>query len=396
MKKLLVLVVAVMLAGCEPAMMMGTDEAFLTSELRLVQEPSFARLENIKLGHQMPFGCKVQPNSLKVKMVWTITPSAGVVMSVSKDTRMVHVTISQVGQYVLTCNEAAIPLAASFDLLTEGLPTPPAPPAEEPPAPPAEEPPALDPPVEPEVEEPPMWEACPAGSSGVGCLGTATRLTFSQAQQHCADLREKGYSDWRLPGLHLMMSLLNYSLAPASINKTLFPRTPLEAFWTATRGLSPLGTMWTLRFKEGYTQTAVPTIPQYVRCVRGGLNLETQSMQRVETQEPTLLDNRTGLKWVGRQSQARFNWTGAQAYCAGLTWAGETGWRLPTGPELHSIVDLGQTLPAADAGFAGIGDVGESWTSTYRDAGQHLIVDFRFGVLRGQQNTYILPVFCVK
>jgi hypothetical protein len=67
-------------------------------------------------------------------------------------------------------------------------------------------------------------------------------------------------------------------------------------------------------------------------------------------------------------------------------------WYMDIVPRIQVV----QTLPAADAGFAGIGDVGETWSSTFRDSGQHLIIDFRFGVLRGQQNTYVLPTVCVK
>lgn len=387
---LFVMVVMMMaMAGCEPGTTaLISSESFLTSEVRIVQEPAISKIENAKLGVPVPMGCKTVPNNLKSKMIWVVAPMDGVTLMFNKDNRMMHMTITQVAKYSVTCAlETAL---AEFSVTTEGYVEP-----VDPPAPPAEEPPALDPPVEEPADEPPMWEACTAGETGVGCLGTPTKMTWSQAQQHCVDLREKGYSDWRLPGLHLFMSLLDYSKATAAIDKVQFPRTPLAAFWAREKAVTP-GYMWTLRFSEGYTQGAIPTSVQYVRCVRGGLSLETQSFQKVEAQEPTVLDNRTGLKWVGRQSSARFNWAGAQAYCASLTWAGETGWRLPTGPELHSIVDLSEELPAADAQFSGLGNTGESWSSTFRDAGQHQVLDFHYGVLRGQQNTYILPVFCVK
>jgi hypothetical protein len=189
MKKLFIL--AVMLAGCEPAMTMGTDESFLTSgELRLVQEPAISRLENIKLGVQMPFGCKLVPNNVKHVMKWTVVPSDGVTMKFNKDARMVHLTVSQAGQYALTCQAMVNEgdgVSAMFDLATEGYE-----------APPVEEPPALDPPVEEPIDEPPMWEACPEGSSGVGCAtGKAVAVVWEEAFVRCAALR-----DTTLEGVH--------------------------------------------------------------------------------------------------------------------------------------------------------------------------------------------------
>lgn len=60
----------------------------------------------------------------------------------------------------------------------------------------------------------------------------------------------------------------------------------------------------------------------------------------------TITDNVTGLIWQKEyDSSARF-FLDADAYCAGLTLADLSGWRVPSDFELMTIVDYGTTVPA--------------------------------------------------
>jgi len=65
--------------------------------------------------------------------------------------------------------------------------------------------------------------------------------------------------------------------------------------------------------------------------------------------ETVWTDTTSGLAWQSGAAVGTIPYLGenAQSYCAGLTWAGESGWRLPTITELRSLV---RGCPATDAG----------------------------------------------
>ena len=75
--------------------------------------------------------------------------------------------------------------------------------------------------------------------------------------------------------------------------------------------------------------------------------------------EPLVADNLTGLEWQGcpaelsgsncttGSSQTK-TWAVALTYCEGLTWAGQTDWRLPDRYELQAIADYGRVSPSID------------------------------------------------
>lgn len=62
------------------------------------------------------------------------------------------------------------------------------------------------------------------------------------------------------------------------------------------------------------------------------------------TAKGTVYDKKTKLTWQQAVSTTRYEWAGAQSYCAQAgTILGGSGWRVPTAKELMSIVDLSRT-----------------------------------------------------
>jgi hypothetical protein len=77
----------------------------------------------------------------------------------------------------------------------------------------------------------------------------------------------------------------------------------------------------------------------------------------VDNDDGTVTDKATGLMWVkdgtglGCNNGNTLNWSNSIIFCEDLNFAGHTDWRLPNAPELLSILDYLNTLPAVDPLF---------------------------------------------
>lgn len=94
----------------------------------------------------------------------------------------------------------------------------------------------------------------------------------------------------------------------------------------------------------------------------------------------TVVDHKSRLTWQQAYS-ALETWSGASTYCATLTLAGLSGWRLPTRFELETLVDVRVLNPTIDPkAFPGT-KADWYWTSTpWVDTGtDYWIVYFRDG-----------------
>ncbi len=75
------------------------------------------------------------------------------------------------------------------------------------------------------------------------------------------------------------------------------------------------------------------------------------------TQDACVTDNLTGLIWVKMPDSTVRSWQGALDYAKNLNLCGFSDWRVPTIVELESIVNAGQTNPAAWLNMQGFNNV---------------------------------------
>lgn len=86
-----------------------------------------------------------------------------------------------------------------------------------------------------------MWKQCVEGKSGASCSGTASTIHWIDALTAAENATFAGYSDWRLPNVRELQSLIEYCNFLPAINGNYFPGTPSEDIWTGSPAIAPAG-----------------------------------------------------------------------------------------------------------------------------------------------------------
>lgn len=121
-----------------------------------------------------------------------------------------------------------------------------------------------------------MWQSCSQGQnwSAGSCAGTATGYSWQQALQLPATLNVSGgyggYSDWRLPNVKELRSIVELSCYSPAINLALFPGTLSGGYWSASPYANSSHNAWYVGFNDGYDYIGNRSYAERVRLVRGG------------------------------------------------------------------------------------------------------------------------------
>ena len=205
-----------------------------------------------------------------------------------------------------------------------------------------------------------------ANTDSDGDIDSNDKLTFAVALAYPDTLNAQefgGFSDWRLPSIKELYSLILFSGKDVSgWNGTdtsgLVPFIDTNAFdfdygdtsagervidaqyWSSTAYVSTTmggsATTFGVNLADGRIKGYPQTMGQYVICVRGntyGVNSFT------DNGDGTITDQATGLMWQQADDGVARNWEQALAYAESLTLASHSDWRLPNAKELQSIVD---------------------------------------------------------
>ncbi|MEA2029129.1 MAG: DUF1566 domain-containing protein [Campylobacterota bacterium] len=247
-----------------------------------------------------------------------------------------------------------------------------------------------------------VWQQSP-DTTGDGVIDASDKLTQSAAVSYCANLTLGGQSDWRLPDIKTLYSLMDFSgedpsgysgtdtstLEPFIDDATFFfgygdtdaGERVIDAQW-ATMSIyvytvmNGSEAMFGLNLADGRIK-GYPTSNKnyYVQCVRGNESYAQNSL--VDNGNETISDSATGLMWQKSDNGNSVDWDSAISYCENLSLANHSDWRLPNAKELHSIVDYTRS-PDTTASAAlsslfsvtaitneeGVRDYGFYWSST--------------------------------
>jgi hypothetical protein len=254
-----------------------------------------------------------------------------------------------------------------------------------------------------------MWEKT-TDRTGDGTINYYDKKYYSDALSGASSCRTGGYSDWRLPTVKELYSLIMYYGAEPSptatsqgsavpfINTTYFTfgygdlnsgshgassneRLIDAQYATSTLYVSTTmggtSTMFGVNFADGRIKgyPSASTKKYYVLYVRGNTAYGTNTL--TNNGNGTITDNATNLMWMQNDNGTPVMWESALSYAENFSYGGYTDWRLPDAKELQSIVDYSRSPSTTNSAAinslfnctqitneAGVSDYGFYWSNT--------------------------------
>lgn len=198
-----------------------------------------------------------------------------------------------------------------------------------------------------------------------------------------------GQTDWRLPTIKELLTLVHRGQYNPAITSAYFPMTlspSYPSFWSSTTYANEATAAYAVNLYYGDSGIGSKSISIHAIAVRGG---QVQPENRfVDNLDGTVTDIVTCLQWqratadsTGDGNPDKMNWENALAYSENLSLAGYQDWRLPDINEFRSIVDFSRANPSIDTNI-----FPDTLASPYRSSTTHAnntnvawLVDFYHG-----------------
>lgn len=188
-----------------------------------------------------------------------------------------------------------------------------------------------------------------------------TPMNWNDAVVYCKNLNEGGYSDWRLPNIDELRTLIQN--CPGTVtggscqisekngclhNKKCWSKKACQGcskdssgkhsklgdtdlLWSSSFLSNGSDSNWGVGFDYGNLYHNWNVHSNSVRCVRGS---QTETKVKKESSETTKIGN---LLWSSNASD-KMKWSSAVKYCKNLNEGGYSNWRLPNIDELRTLI----------------------------------------------------------
>ena len=241
------------------------------------------------------------------------------------------------------------------------------------------------------------------------------KVTWDAAVAGAAAFRLGGYTDWRLPTIKELYSLIDFSgvtgfdaassrpyidtdyfvfrYGDTSVGERFIDAQYCSSTEYVSTTMNGNETVFGVNFADG----RIKGYPRYMPGPAGGRpktffrmyvrgNRSYGRNDFADNGDGTVTDRATGLMWmrddsgafgVGDASDGKLNWQQALEWAEKLTYAGHSDWRVPNAKELQSIVDYTRSPDTTNSaaidpvfnctpitGEGGAADYGSYWTST--------------------------------
>ncbi len=237
-------------------------------------------------------------------------------------------------------------------------------------------------------------------------LGDFNNTSGDTAATYCENLTLGDYTDWRLPSLRELQTIIDHETAFFSSKiDSVFNNSNGDS-WTSTPSIRFPGMIWYVDFRSGEIDRWFGKENHSVRCVRS--NAHTSKYASFSRNNGIVTDNHTNLQWQDDYSDNNNTieyayWLQGISYCENLTLGGHTDWRLPNKNELVSLHDHRKYLNAFDNIFQYHAGTNYFMTSTTNedDYNEIYCVEFSEGdvSVTPKEDSYygnVAPIRCVR
>ena len=94
-------------------------------------------------------------------------------------------------------------------------------------------------------------------------------VNMEKAKLYARDLRLGNFTDWRVPTIRELLSIVDYTRYNPAIDTDTFPNTPSVWFWSVSPCAYDSGYAWIVSFSYGSSGNYGVSFSNRVRCVRG-------------------------------------------------------------------------------------------------------------------------------
>ena len=120
-----------------------------------------------------------------------------------------------------------------------------------------------------------IWKQCLEGQSGSDCAsGGVETFTWQQALQRAQTVNSSGgfagFSDWRLPTIKELSSLVEHQCVDPAINLTRFPNASNHFLWSSSAVAGLTYSAWNFYFYDGGANWDFKSNYNQLRLVRSG------------------------------------------------------------------------------------------------------------------------------
>jgi hypothetical protein len=263
-----------------------------------------------------------------------------------------------------------------------------------------------------------MWIGCEYGSeSGTNCNDSVIKTSWLGQWNHCADLDWGGFTDWTIPSIYELRSLVDYHHGNDEVDSTIFPGLD-QMLWSSTPHTEYNGNYYTYSAANGRIDTYDDSSSLAVLCVRRPTATQRcfDMIDNSAPDEDVVIDLNSALMWqlTNWSYNASNGWAGDHGYGGNHpgpittpcndSYGGYADWRMPSLSEMASLISYSHSSPTWPTEVFEDPLYGQIfWTATRKtstsssEADDYWIVDLDWGHIYTQDGpTASAKIKCVR